>query len=300
MKGRTIPPQLVLWDTKTGKQRWSVTDSLTDVQSVVFSPDGRLVVSGHDFSGLALWEAGSGALLKKIEGYTATSDEIAFADGGLLASTSLEGPIHLWDISTGQEIRELAGHPDGTLAVAFEPDGKHLVSGGNDRLIRRWDVETGKETGELGKHAQPVCAVAIAPTGLIASGSYSRAIKLWDQHGKEKHLIENLKDIPWSLAISPDSSVLAASVGYKIQRWETETARPLPDLRGHRASVLAISYSRQGTLLASVAEDGSARLWNALSGSLDRELMGIRIRATCVAFSPDGMLVVAGSAGKYR
>ena len=94
--------------------------------------------------------------------------------------------------------------------------------------------------------------------------------------------------------------MLTASVGYKIQRQETETARPRPDLRGHRASVLAISYSKQGTLLASVAEDGSARLWNVLSGVLDRALMGNRIRATWVAFSPDGVLVAAGSAGKYR
>jgi WD40 repeat protein len=297
---KDILPQLVVWETKTGKQRWSATTSLTPVRSVAFSPEGKLVASGHEFGDLALWEAGSGALLRTLEGHISGVDAVAFADGGLLASASLNGPIHLWDTSTGREIRRLSGHPGGTLALAFEPDGKHLISGGDDHLVRRWDVESGSETRKPGKHAQPVCAIAIAPTGLIATASFSRAIKLWDEHGKETHLIEELKRIPWSLAISADSRVLAASVGYKIQRWETETASPLPDLRGHRATVLAVSYSKPGTLLASVAEDGSARLWNALSDSLDRELMGIRIRATCVAFSPDGMLVAAGSAGKFR
>jgi WD40 repeat protein len=161
-----------------------------------------------------------------------------------------------------------------------------------DELTSEGDAET------IGKHAQAVDSVAISPTGLVATASSSRSIKIWSEHGKEKHLIEELKSNYWSIAISADSGVLAASIGYRIQRWGTAAANPLPDLRGHQANVTAVSYSEQR--LASVAEDGSVCLWNALSGGRERALTGLRSRGTCVAFSPDGALVVAGSAGKNR
>lgn len=293
-----MDPQLVLWESQTGKPRWSVTTSLAELRSVAVSPDGTLIASGHEYAGLALWDVGSGALLRALEGHISAVTAVAFSCGGVLASASLDDSVRLWDPSSGREIMRLAGHPGGALAVAFEPDGKHLVSGGNDRLVRRWNAESGAEAGKPGKHAQPVCAIAIAPTGLIATASLSRSIKLWSEHGKEKHLIEGLKSEPWSVAISPDSMVLVASVGHRVQRWGTEAASPLPDLRGHRAVVSAVACSKQ--LLASVAEDGSARLWESLSGSLARELTGIRSRGTCVAFSWDGRLVIAGSAGKGR
>ncbi len=297
---REILPQLVLWESQTGKQRWSVTISLElgEVESVVFSPDGEFIASGHRSADIALWDVSSGALLRVLDGHTSGVGAIAFASEGLLASASLDDSIRLWDTSTGQGIRELTGHPDGARAVVFEPDGRHLISGGNDRLVRRWNVESGAEVGKPGKHAQPICAIAIASTGLIATASVSKAIKLWSEHGSERHLIESLKSPPYSLAFSSDSKVLAASVGYRIQRWGVEVADPLPDLQGHRAVVSAVSCPRQGPLLASVAEDGNTRLWDVLSGGLVRELTGIRSRGTCVALSSDGALVVSGSAGK--
>ena len=130
----TIDPQLVLWDAQTGKQRWSVTTEFPEVRSVAFSPDGSLIASGHQFGELALWDAGSGALIRTLEGHTWAVTSVAFSDSGLLASASQDASIRLWDASTGREIRELAGHPEGVFAIAFEPDQRHLVSGGYDHL----------------------------------------------------------------------------------------------------------------------------------------------------------------------
>jgi WD40 repeat protein len=295
---KQIDPQLALWNAETGKQQWSIATELDEVTSVAFSPDGLHIASGHFFSGLALWNARNGALLRMLDGHIAGVNAVAFAHGGLLASAGKDGSIRLWDTSVGQEIKKLSGHEGGVLAIAFEPDQRHLISGGLDRLVRRWDVESGGDAETIGKHAQAVDSVAISPTGLVATASSSRSIKIWSEPGKEKHLIEELKSTYWSIAISADSKVLAASIGYRVQRWGTAAVTPLPDLRGHQASVAAVSYS--GQRLASVAEDGSVVLWNALSGGRERALAGLRSRGTCVAFSPDGTLVVAGSAGKNR
>lgn len=297
-QGAMGEPYLILWETKTGKRHWSITTSLGYLRSLAFSPDGRLIASGHDFD-LALWNAEDGTLLRTIE-HTGVVDDMAFDDRGVLASAHGDGSIRLWDVSTGREIRRFSGHPDRARAVAFEPDGKHLISGGDDRLVRRWDTESGVEIGKPGKHAQPICGIAISKTGLIASASDSRAIKLWSEHGKESHLIDGLKDYPWSIAISSDAGVLAAAIGRNVQRWELETARHLPALRGHRSDVMSVSCSKLGTVLVSISIDGGARVWNARSGSLDRELTGMLPRATCIAVSQDGALVVAGNDGTNK
>jgi WD40 repeat protein len=297
---KSIDPQLILWDASTGKQQWSITTELHELRSVAFSPDGALLASGHEFSGLALWDARNGAFLRMLDGHISTVTTVAFARGGLLASAGQDGSIRLWDTTAGREIRRLPGHKDGVFSIAFEPDQRHLVSGGDDRLVRRWDTESEEgESETIGKHAEAVHSVAVSPTGLIASASLSRSIKIWGGvPGKEKHLIEELKGYPWSIAILFDSKVLAASVGYGVQRWGTAVANSLPDLRGHHANVAAVAYSEQR--LASITEDGSVCLWNAVSGGRERALSGLRSRGTCVAFSLDGALVVAGSAGKNR
>jgi WD40 repeat protein len=297
MKG-VVDPQLVLWDASTGKQQWSVMTELHELRSIAFSPDGRFLASGHEFHGLALWDARSGTLLRTLDGHISTIGAVAFGHGGLLASAGQDGSIRLWDTTAGREIGRLPECQGGICSIAFEPDQRHLVSGGDDRLVRRWDTQSGGEPETIGKHAESVQSVAVSPTGLIASASLSRSIKIWGAPGKAKHLIEDLRAYPWSIAISFDSKVLAAPIGYAVQRWGTAEANPLPDLRGHHANVAAVAYSEQR--LASVAEDGSVCLWNAVSGGRERALTGLRSRGTCVAFSPDGTLVVAGSAGKNR
>jgi WD40 repeat protein len=68
------------------------------------------------------------------------------------------------------------------LAVAFSPDGKHIVSGSSDKTIRLWDAETGEMLQPpLEGHEDWVLAVAFSPDGKhIVSGSSDKTIRLWD------------------------------------------------------------------------------------------------------------------------
>jgi WD40 repeat protein len=59
--------------------------------------------------------------------------------GDYLVSASSDALIKLWEVSTGNLIREFAGHKHGLACVQF--DGKTIVSGSNDHTIRVWDAE---------------------------------------------------------------------------------------------------------------------------------------------------------------
>jgi polyhydroxyalkanoate synthesis regulator phasin len=60
-------------------------------------------------------------------------------DGKSLLSGSLDRSVRLWDVASGRQVRELAGHRWRCDAVAVTPDGKGLISGGADGSIRIQD-----------------------------------------------------------------------------------------------------------------------------------------------------------------
>ncbi|MEZ4607675.1 MAG: hypothetical protein R2865_12985 [Deinococcales bacterium] len=77
-------------------------------------------------------------------------------DGKTLASGSSDNSIILWDSSTGEKLRTLAGHTGYVLSVSYSPDGKTLASGSSDnRAIILWDSSTGEKLRTLAGHTGP-------------------------------------------------------------------------------------------------------------------------------------------------
>jgi len=63
-------------------------------------------------------------------------------------------------------------------SVAYSPDGRHIISGSDDRTIRIWDANTGAAVGKpLEGHSWNVLSVAYSPYGrCIISGSGDNTI----------------------------------------------------------------------------------------------------------------------------
>ena len=243
-------------------------------------------------------------------------DAVAFThDGRMLASAGGDGTITLWDVSTHRQIGSplQSSKVDGVWDVAFAPDGKTIASaGGFDPSVHVWDVGSGKPKliGDFvvdRKHGFAY-SVALSPDGhTLAVATSLSGVELWDfkTHAKSSQLNCGPGKVA-SVALSANGRLLACG-GYDKTIWlwglGAAPAKPrlLGRLIGSRATIYALSFSRNATL-ASAGADGTLRFWNVrLRTEIGRPLRTGQGAVNSIAFSPDGMsLASAGRDGTVR
>jgi WD40 repeat protein len=97
----------------------------------------------------------------------------------MLASSSRDHTVRVWDVASSKHRTTLAAHTDRVLGVAYVNEGASLASGSSDGTIRLWDVSTGRTTAKL-TH-QGLTSLATDSSGtVLATGSYDKSIKIWD------------------------------------------------------------------------------------------------------------------------
>jgi Tol biopolymer transport system component len=236
--------------------------------SAAFSPDGSLMVSGHNDTIVRLWDVATGGLRGLLRGHMQPVRAVAFSpDGSWLASasgnpaTNEDSTVRLWDVATHTQIAVLQGHSGAVTSVAFSPDGRLLASGGTDNSVRLWDVASASPGTVLPSHAQPVRAVAFSPDGSwLASAGDDGLVSLWETGPGQQVTLNNTSPI-LALAFSPDGSLLAAAGGAlagtgdnRVRLWDLSTSSLIATLGAYDASpdavVTGLNFNADGTLLA--------------------------------------------------
>jgi WD40 repeat protein len=207
------------------------------------------------------------------------------SDARLAVSASVDGTVHLWDISAGRLLRVLRGHTGPVHSVALSADGRLALSGSGHFLIRN--------DGER----------------LFTSGQ----LKVWETAtGHCLPLFEDRSEAVTALSLSADGHFALAGCGQSvIQRdngrfvqsglvhlWELDTARRLCTFEGHRGAVTSVCLSFDGRYALSGSTDATVKLWEIASGQCLRTFAGHADAVTSVAFSADGRYALSGSADR--
>lgn len=219
-------------------------------------------------------------------------------DGHLVASTSRDKVVKLWDRKTGLKIHTLVGHNEWVTGAAFSPDGRTILSCSDDRTVRLWEVATGKRIRTLTGHRDFVNGVAFSPDGKMAvSGSKDNTVKLWNvQTGREIRTLVGHMGWVLVVAFSPDGkSVLSGGADATMKLWDVTTGHVLRTFYGHRAAVFTVAFAPDGKTVLSGSHDNTIRLWEVETGQVVRIFSGHEDWVNGVAFSPDGQTFVSGS-----
>jgi WD40 repeat protein len=272
-------------------------------------------LSRYDFSGLTIRQAYlQGTIARNVDFAHAKLAKTVFtqdfgivfaiaysADGKYMATGHGDGVISLWDVSTGQEILNCAGHNGRVYSLAFSPTSDVLASGSDDQAVRLWNVTNGDCLKTLLGHSGAVGTVAFHPSGdSLASGSEDNSIRIWDlPTGACLKILTGHSNHIWSLAFSPSGTTLASgSLDNSAKIWEARTWACLTTLVGHSAGITSVAYSGTDAILATGSHDKSVRLWSVDSGACLNILQGHQDRVWSIAFSPAGDLLASGSYDK--
>ena len=219
------------------------------------------------------------------DGSDATVESVAFSqDGQRLVIGSFDKIAKDWDFIKN-ESRDLAGHKSRVLSVAFSRDGKKIATGSWDGKVLVRDAKTGKtlityvghnpDDKRPGEHETlHVHSLCFSPDGKqIVSAAYPNS--------------------PGVRHIKPELKIWSAETGKTLREVEGKHQE-----EGRRFSILCVTYSPDGKLIASGGFLDALRLRDASTGKEIRMIKGHTSHILGVAFSPDGKRIATASTDK--
>lgn len=189
-------------------------------------------------------------------------------------------------------------------STAFSPNGKYILTAGEDGTINLWHAN-----GELVKSflAHTIKGVQTVPASVnaitfspdskyIASASKSKTASIWDLSGKKIiNLAGKHKGEIQSISYHPSGNKIATSGGSgEIFIWDIDE-NEVNQLTGHSGKVYDVQFSPDGQTIATIASDKTIRIWDLTGTQLStwRWLGSGYAHPTTVNFSPDGKKVIS-------
>jgi WD40 repeat protein len=166
-----------LWSIPTRKELCLLKGCDGIVNSLVFAPDGRHLVSAEHDGPVRYWDVARGKVLWRTGVQRYPLYAFAFSPDGKTLAGGLVSSIVLWDVRTGKELHAQRGHASAVRFLALSEDGNTLASASFRGTIRFWDTRTGKERSPT----FPGKFVVLSPDNKVAA--------VWD-HAEELHLRE--------------------------------------------------------------------------------------------------------------
>ncbi len=303
--------EVLLWEfRKPGSSPESLPES---GGRAVFSPDGKVLVTGLHNMQLVAWDVASRQPIARL-GVTSRLLEMVFSPTGeVLATAHDDGTVQLWDIVGKRSLGALRGHSLRAIAMAFLKGGALLVSASPDQTVCFWDVQQQKKLfKQNGVVAFQALAVLDQGTNVV-TGCCTGRLDFWKAlPDSGASILEGIQ----AMAFSPDGKwILCLSTNRNLHVLEAATLRPakiisnsvspttLEANRGRECSAYLLGYIQGGRRFATVdyldhsLELVRLRFWNAQDHLAEREV-AVRQPKDLIrrgtTLSPDGRFLAAG------
>jgi WD40 repeat protein len=217
-------------------------------------------------------------------------------NGAWTASGDAEGVLHLYEIRSLQEVRQMS-FPQAVWAVTFSPDAQRVAAGDAAGSVDVIDRASGTVLQQF-HIGSSVWALAFSPDQQLLAGSDNGGhVQVWNVTTGQLVASMQHADRVSALAFSPDGKLLASG-GYDsmLNLWDTATWKAVAQIK-HPNAVRSIAFHATGDHMVTGVNDGSVRVWDVATQE-EVARMWHEDYVNAATFSPDGRWIASGSFDK--
>lgn len=285
-----------------------------EVHSVSYSKSGRFLASGSGDTNVIVWDTYHKSEFFKISDHNRTVYSVAFSklDENLLATSSSDGHLILWDINTQKIVKTLVKGDttsNGILSIDFSPTHHLLAVSYMGGELALWDTKNFKLVNSVPAHEYGFAmSVKFSPEGkrIMTTGGVDNSIRLFNMHDLSLRQIfydQHSNSTVWDAAFSPtnyDEIAAVNSLGFlEIWREGKKTVHKRTEINDYLA--LSVEYSKDGTKIYAGVDAFNSEVGNFVkiidANSLEIlnqfDLHKNRVRG--MALSPDGKFLATAS-----
>lgn len=282
---------------------------------LAISPDGRILAAGegatdHDFVAsedveyqIILWDTVTGEEIRRLDSHPLSIWDIDISSDNrhLVASSRdglvgvLEPRVRVWDMWTGDLVREFAPGAFWYTGVQFSPDGRTLMLTG-DTAIHLLDFQSGQLIRRLIGHSEIVGFPNFSADGRsIVSGSWDSSIILWDVESGQQLTRFEQTGVTSANFLPDGRSIMSTSWGGgKALIWDIESGKIVREYDA-TSNTLSVGVSPDGRFAAFLGQENSIVVINLQNGSEIARYVGHTSNPRWIEFHPDGQRFYSSS-----
>nr|MDJ0976575.1 WD40 repeat domain-containing protein [Planctomycetota bacterium] len=251
-----------------------------------FSSSGDRILSVVPWNKLCVHDRG-GTLLATFSTPGGAASAFAFLPGQhRVVVGCYDSIVRIWDPTGVRSTVALAGHTGWTESIAFSAVGDRILTASRDGSVRLWEAE-GNAGVALHGHAGWIDSAQLSPMGThVITAARDGVVRLWDRQGR---LITKVPYATWSAAtFSPTGEQFVACTSDSVAHIRDLEGRKMVALRGHRAPIMSLVFTRDGKEVVTASKDHTVRRWSAVDGQELAAIPRSPLRPQYAIPAPDG------------
>ena len=281
---------LFVWNTTDAKEIRKFTLAAA-VNSVAFSPDGKLLAGGLADNSIHLFDLAMGKEIKTITGHSGAVNALKFTNkNDHLVSASADKTVQIWDIANAKPQIKLE-HSGTVQALALSKDGTRIAAGGTDKTVKVWTL-AGQTTITTPADVLSVCFSPDESRLLV--GCADNKARVYGIDGRFLEFFPHEGPVHAVAFHSDGKRVFTAGADKTARMWPLSLVWQAQ----HAGPVRQAVFNGRWDRIISCGDDKTVKTWNAADGKLVKSLDAHAGPVTGIATNADATRIVSCGADK--